>query len=146
MPSRTPVTVDRGGALFEFCVRGPSISAQAKNKRRLILWRGTVSDGARVACAGRSIDVSSLELRLTEFSDIASKDRDNMAKPIQDAMQGILFENDRQILRLHVEWRDINGRYIVRHMSPVVAAALSAGHEFIWIRLFRHVPNETLNV
>ena len=130
--------------LFEFCVRGPSVSAQAKNRQRLKAWRETVSHQAREALAGRDPFRNELELVLVEFSEVASKDRDNMAKPIQDAMQGILFENDRQILKVGVEWCDIDGYYKVRSMSPVVATALVEGHEFVWVRLFPHRAREEL--
>ncbi len=79
----------------------------------------------------RPILIDELELRLTEFSEHRRSDRDNIAKPIQDAMEGILYANDRQVTRIKVEWCDIDGRYRVRHMSTIVAAALSAGREFI---------------
>ena len=59
-------------------------------------------------------------------------------------MQGIAYANDSQIKRLRVEWCDIDGRYVVRHMSPVVAAALSLGREFLWVRVWRYAPRTDL--
>ena len=57
-------------------------------------------------------------------------------------MQGIVFRNDRQ--RLEIEWCDINSQYKVQFMSEVVAAALIAGSEFVWIRIYHHRPREML--
>lgn len=45
---------------------------------------------------------------------------------------------------VHIEWCDIGGAYVVRYMSPVVAAALSAGKEFVWVRATAHVPRKDL--
>lgn len=38
-----------------------------------------------------------VEVYISEFSAFATRDRDNMAKPVLDAMQGVVYENDRQI-------------------------------------------------
>jgi hypothetical protein len=85
-----------------------------------------------------------LEASISEFSERATRDRDNMAKPILDVLQGIAYNDDRQIKALHVDWRDINGYYIVRFMSPIVAAALSAGYEFLWVRIWINIPSTDL--
>jgi hypothetical protein len=85
-----------------------------------------------------------LEASISEFSERATRDRDNMAKPILDVLQGIAYNNDRQVKALHVDWRDINGPYIVRFMSPIVAAALSAGYEFLWVRIRINIPSMDL--
>ena len=96
----------------------------------------------RVAAAARSAwpddkppMACDVEVYISEFSEFATRDRDNMAKPVLDAMQGVVYGNDRQVKNLRVEWCDIDGAYVVRHMSPIVAAALSDGEEFLWVRV-----------
>ena len=130
---------------FEFQVRGPPISAQAKNKQVLGEWKARVAAAARDAWPdGTGPMVGDVEVHISEFSEFATRDRDNMAKPMLDAMQGLVYGNDRQVKALRVEWCDIDGAYVVRRMSPVVAAALSAGHEFLWVRVSVHAPREDL--
>ena len=130
---------------FEFQVRGPAVSAQAKNRRLLGAWKASVAAAARGAWPeGTTPLVFDVEVHISEFSDFATLDRDNMAKPVLDAKQRLVYENDKQVKRLHVEWCDIDGAYVVRRMSPVVAAALSAGHEFLWVRVYAHRPREDL--
>lgn len=85
-----------------------------------------------------------LRVSISEFSDYPTRDRDNMAKPILDVLQGIVYKNDRQVTSLNVDWRDLNGRFIVRYMSPVVAASLSEGHEFVWVRVSPGAAREDL--
>ena len=93
---------------------------------------------------GRAPTACDVEVRISEFSEYATRDRDNMAKPVLNAMQGVVYENDKQVKTLHVDWCDIDGAYVVRHMSPVAAAALSAGHEFLWVRVSAHAPRKEL--
>jgi crossover junction endodeoxyribonuclease RusA len=83
-------------------------------------------------------------VQITEFSEIATRDLDNLAKPILDAMQGVAYINDRQVKALHVDRCDIEGSYVVRYMSPVLAAALSEGDEFLWVRVSPFVPRSRL--
>ena len=67
-----------------------------------------------------------------------------MAKPILDAMQGILYEDDRQVAGLHVEWYDLDGIYRIRFIPLMVASSLSRGAPFVWVRVLRHRPCVTL--
>ena len=143
MPPRRALSTQNSSEppLFEFCVRGPALSAQTRSRRRLGVWQAGVAKEAKRVAIGKPMILGRIEVRITEFGDAPRKDRDNTAKPILDAMQGVLFENDRQVILLASEWCDINGRYKVRFMSADLAVAFSAGHEFVWIRIFTHHPS-----
>lgn len=137
----------RGAAdlIVEFCVVGVPTSAQTKNRMRLRQWQELVASKAMLARKRSSPIEDAIDIRISEFSEGRRRDRDNVAKPIQDAMQGVLFVNDRQVLRLESEWCDIDGRYRVRFIPPVLAQMLSTGDEFVWIRVFRHRQREDLS-
>lgn len=141
--SRLPPGSDRE-LLYEFCVRGVALSAQTKNRERLRAWQVKVAVEARAAAAGAILDLGPIAIQLSEFSEVRSRDRDNVAKPIQDALQGIIFGNDSQVAALGSDWYDINGQYRVRYMSRALAAALTEGSEFVWIRIYRHRAPEAL--
>jgi crossover junction endodeoxyribonuclease RusA len=81
---------------FEFYVQGPAISAQAKNKSLLHAWIARVASAARAAWPEPPM-AGDVEVYISEFSEFATADRDNMAKPILDAMQGIVYTNDKQV-------------------------------------------------
>lgn len=143
IPEVSPATLVR--PYLEFQVPGPAISAQARNRRILRDWTARVSEAARAAWpAGTSPIIGNVAVAISEFSEVATRDRDNMAKPILDAMQGVAYGNDRQVKSVHVEWCDIAGAYVVRYMSSIVAAALVAGREFLWIRVSIHSPRKDL--
>jgi crossover junction endodeoxyribonuclease RusA len=91
---------------------------------------------------------TALRVSISEFGEFLERprrDRDNTAKPILDALQGLIYLNDGQILELEVDALDINGRYLVRYISPVVAAALTRGDEFVWVRVFLQSPAKDLS-
>jgi hypothetical protein len=144
--TRKPKTNDRPApAHFEFCVTGPALSAQTKDKQKLKAWQARVSDAARDAWkSGDPPFTSSLRLEVTEFSEFRRRDRDNVAKPIADALQGIVLVNDRQIHKLVSNWEDLNGEFRVRYVTPVVAAAFSNGEEFVRIRVWIEPPARDL--
>jgi crossover junction endodeoxyribonuclease RusA len=60
-------------------------------------------------------------------------DNDNMVKPIQDALNGLVYEDDRQITDIEVRKTDINGSFRIRGMSPILAEGFIKGKEFIYI-------------
>ena len=139
-PPARPVRPD-----FEFCVEGPPVSAQSKNRDLLREWKVRVAGAARAAWPKKvALMKGHVDVYISEFSEYPTGDRDNMAKPIMDAMQKIVYENDGQVKRLYTEWCDIDGSYRVRFMSPVIAKALSTGKEFLWVRLSLHVPRKDL--
>lgn len=121
------------------------MSAQARNRRLLRDWAMRVTAAARAVWPeGKPPMAGDVEVWISEFSEFATRDRDNMAKPVLDAMQGVVYGDDRQVKTIHIEWCDIGGSYVVRHMSPVVALALSVGREFLWVRVSAHVPRKDL--
>lgn len=141
---------DASEIICEFCVKGVAVSWRAggrrgENRRRLQLWRDAVAGGATCAVAGSPIFSGKVTVNIALFSEQQGPDLDNMAKPILDAMQGIVYENDRQVAGHLAEWCDIDGFYEVRFMSRVVAAAMSEGSPFVWVRVLRHQPRSALD-
>ena len=119
---------------FECVVVGRAVSAQARIRFGVRDWRSKVANAAsEVWPQNRPPSSEAIEIRISEFCEDAVRDRDNLAKPILDALQGLVYADDRQVKRLHVEWCDINGAYRVRVMSPLVATALCRGLDFVWI-------------
>ena len=130
---------------FEFCVTGRPVSAQAANRLLLQVWKAKVAASASAAFAvGRQPFGGDVELRITHYSERRIADRDNLMKPIQDALQGITYFNDHQIKDATSNWRDINGRFSVRSVSVALALAFSQGGEFLHIRLWNSPDTEDL--
>jgi crossover junction endodeoxyribonuclease RusA len=78
-----------------------------------------------------------LRFTVTYYHDGVSVriDNDNMVKPIQDALNGLVYEDDRQITDTYVRKTDLNGSFRVRGMSPVLAEGFCRGKEFLYVRI-----------
>jgi Holliday junction resolvase RusA-like endonuclease len=108
-------------------------------------WKAQVAETAlAVWPAGQLPFTAELELRVTQYSERREIDRDNLVKPIQDALQGICYGNDRQIKDSMSNWRRIDGKFGIRYISENLAIAFSRGAPFLHIRLFMSPDAEDL--
>jgi hypothetical protein len=60
-------------------------------------------------------------------------DNDNLVKPIQDALNGLVYQDDRQITDTVVRKTDIGGAFVVRGASLVLLEAFSRGNRFVHV-------------
>jgi Holliday junction resolvase RusA-like endonuclease len=68
-------------------------------------------------------------------------DDDNMVKPIRDALNGLVYEDDDQIRHsLHAQMSN-EGRYRIKGASRLVVDALREGKEFVFVRI-EDAPSE----
>jgi Holliday junction resolvase RusA-like endonuclease len=127
---------------LEFTVPGPPISHQSRNRAVLEAWRKTVRDAA-ARCWGNP-PVSGLSLKITvsyyHEGESVRIDNDNMVKPVQDALNGLVYADDRQITDTIVRKTSIDGLFRVRGYSLVLLAALARGDAFLHI-VIDHTPS-----
>jgi hypothetical protein len=62
-------------------------------------------------------------------------DNDNMVKPVQDALNGLVYVDDRQITDTRVRKTNLNGSFRVKGMTLVLAEAFARGTEFLHIKV-----------
>jgi Holliday junction resolvase RusA-like endonuclease len=89
------------------------------------------------ALAGPRVAGRPLKLTVVYYHERQSAliDHDNMIKPIQDALAGLIYQNDRQITDAQTRKTNIDGRFRLRHLSPVYARAFAGGKQFFYIRI-----------
>ena len=66
---------------------------------------------------------------------------DNLVKPIQDALEGILYVNDRMVTDVTGNWRNVDRPLQLRYVSLPLADAFGNGRPFVHVRLWV-APNE----
>jgi crossover junction endodeoxyribonuclease RusA len=123
---------------FEFIVEGPPVSHQTHNRARLQEWREAVATAARNRWPADEKPVDERTgIVVTYYHDgpAVRMDNDNLIKPIQDALSGLIYEDDRIITDIAVRKTDLNGEFRVRGMSPVLAEGFCVGKEFLHIRI-----------
>jgi crossover junction endodeoxyribonuclease RusA len=129
----------------EFIVIGTPISHQSHNKERLRAWGEAVAQQARNAlpAAAQPTEVR-IEVQVVYYfqSGPTLPDEDNLLKPIQDAMRGLVYVDDDQVMDGAASKRDIDGAFKVRRMSPVLARGFVRGDEFVHV-IVREAPDPT---
>lgn len=64
-----------------------------------------------------------------------SMDTDNMSKPILDAMQGIVYDNDRQLVQAQVAHARLGGAYQIGGVRPMIVNAPQAQAQFVYVSI-----------
>jgi crossover junction endodeoxyribonuclease RusA len=65
----------------------------------------------------------------------AALDIDNFAKPILDALIGLAYDDDATITDLVIRKRSLWETMELVNVTPVLARALDAGEEFVYVRV-----------
>ena len=122
----------------EFTITGTPISHQTHNIERLRLWQASVRNAATKKWPS-DIPPTTVPLKITVvyYHDrtTARIDNDNLIKPIQDALNGLIYVDDVQMTDTQIRKTDINGSFHVRYISKVLANAFSDGAEFVYVKI-----------
>jgi crossover junction endodeoxyribonuclease RusA len=130
--------------ILEFTVSGPPVSHQSHNKKNLRAWQERVRAAAAKEWGSREpLDVC---LRLTvayyHVGVSVRIDWDNCVKPIQDALIGLVYRDDRQITHAMVSKTSISGFYQVPGgRSLAELRSFFEGDEFLYV-LIDHAPTD----
>jgi Holliday junction resolvase RusA-like endonuclease len=124
---------------LEFVVIGPPISNQQstpKGKSNLILWHGTIAGAARSLWPSQLLKGHLKAIVINFYAgNKPSIDVDNMSKPILDAMQNIIYADDRQIVQAEITHLRIGAAFSIAGVSKVLVTALQAGSQFVYVRI-----------
>lgn len=122
---------------LQFIVIGTPVSHQARNRKVLRSWRADVAQATRAAVeAGAAPVEDDVEIEVVYYHDEEAPnlpDEDNMLKPVQDALQGIVYVDDSQISDGTCRRRNLDSSFEVRRMSRVLADGFVQGEEFIHV-------------
>ncbi|HTW69445.1 MAG TPA: RusA family crossover junction endodeoxyribonuclease [Acetobacteraceae bacterium] len=136
---------DRRRPDVEFCVHGRPLSARTRRRGSLAAWRQQVRAVALAALPdGHAPYAVAVELRITLYAPRPVADMDNLIKPVQDALQGILYEDDRMVKDVSGNWRNIDAPFQLHAASDVLVIALGSRRQFMHIRLWVAPVDEDL--
>ena len=91
-----------------------------------------------------ALTMGPLNVKITYYYEGGALDVDNMQKPILDALEGIVYDDDGCVTDVAGRKRDINGRFRVRGMSPSLARAFAQGSEFVHVVVEIQTDHESL--
>ncbi len=131
---------------FEFTLEGPPLSLQTRNRQNLQLWKARVSSAAQDELqAGIQPTVDNVSVTITYYYEESSPDVDNIIKPIQDALIGIIFVDDDQVVDTKSRKRQIDSSFRIRGSSAKVLAAFAQGNNFVHIKIEEEPNMEVLD-
>ncbi len=124
---------------LEFAVLGPPVSNQQSSpagRANLTAWRATVAGAAALKWPNPPF-TGDLKAVIINFyaGNAPSVDVDNLAKPILDAMQGIVYNKDRQIVQAEIAHLKIGAPFAIAGVRPIIVAGLQAGNQFVYVRI-----------
>ena len=130
---------------FEFLIDGPPASLQTKNRRALQAWKDRVRNAA-LAQWPQGIPPVTYEVSLciTYFYESESPDVDNIIKPVQDALVGVVYADDVQVAHAESRKSKIDGTFRIRGVPPDLAVRLAVGRDFLRIRVLPPPEHEDL--
>ncbi len=112
------------------------MSLQTKNRQSVRMRKEAVRAEAAKAWAGRRmIGDGDLSLTLVYLYRGAPVDVDNIIKPIQDALEGIVLSNDFLVTDVDSHRRMVPGRFRLRRVPPLLALALASARDCVYVRL-----------
>jgi len=122
--------------LFEMLIPRRPVSHQAKNRENLQAWKDYVYGRARIDwIGGTPIATQGLRLMLVYLCNDFPADIDNIIKPIQDALVGVVYADDSLISDVDSHRRFLSDAIDVTNLPPLLVEGVRLGEECIYIRV-----------
>ena len=122
--------------LFEMLIPRRPVSHQAKNRQNLQDWKDYVYGRARIDwIGGTPIATQGLRLMLVYLCNDFPADIDNIIKPIQDALVGVIYADDSLISDVDSHRRFLSDAIDLTNLPPLLVEGVTLGEECIYVRV-----------
>jgi crossover junction endodeoxyribonuclease RusA len=121
---------------FEFLIPRRPVSLQTRNRRNLQAWKTYVqSEAARTWGGSVAITTSDLQLTLVYLYDSDPVDIDNIIKPIQDALVGLIYSDDLLVTDVDSHRRPLGGIFELTRLPPLLFDGVVRQQECVYVRV-----------
>lgn len=128
---------------FEFVIPRRPVSLQTKKKENLQAWKNFVRVEAQKLWKDRSvIKQGDLQLTLVYLCDDFPADTDNIIKPIQDALVGLVFEDDSLVSDVESHRRFMSDPIEIKSLPSLLQRAVVTGQECVYVKVSESQPLE----
>lgn len=112
------------------------VSHQTKNRQNLQEWKNYIYGRARNEWRGRTpYQDYGLRFTLVYLCNDSPADIDNIIKPIQDALVGIVFADDSLISDVDSHKRFISDSIDLTNLPPCLLEGVISGEECVYVRV-----------
>ena len=119
---------------FEFLIQKRPVSLQTKNRKNLQAWKAYVQAEAAKTWSGTPYSVD-VELMLVYLYDSDPVDTDNIIKPIQDALVGLVYDDDYLVTDVQSHRRQLAGTFDVNKYPLLLVQGILSGKECVYVRV-----------
>jgi len=130
---------------FEFLIPKRPVSLQTKNRKNLQAWKSYVRAEAAKAWPQDRRPISSTALRcsIVYICDNSPADIDNIIKPIQDALVGLVFEDDFLVSDVDSHRRFLSEPIDVTFLPSLLQGGVAYGNECVYVKICnaQHLEN-----
>lgn len=132
--SPTVVVAPPPSPLARFIVRGTPKSANGPSGKRGGRWQQTVASAVPAHIQPTFRD---LRLNLTfYFEGSTDLDVDNIIKPVADAIEGLIYHDDRQVVAVAARKIGQQGIPPLINPPPILIQALQSGGDFLLVEAY----------
>ena len=119
---------------FEFLSPRRPLSSQAKSKNRQ-RWKQCVYNEAAKTWMEDSPGTGNLHLTLVYLFDTDPADVDNIIKPIQDALIGLVYSDDSLITDVEAHRRSLSGTFDIARCPDELLRGIALRKECVYVRI-----------
>jgi Holliday junction resolvase RusA-like endonuclease len=121
--------------MIEFVVPKRPVSIQAKNPKTLQEWKDFVYGRALSARRGAPRVGIRYKFTLVHLSEEDPPDINNVIKPVEDALNGLAYPDDKHVVDVTGHRRPISEGIDVTHLPVLLRDAVFLGAECIYVRV-----------
>ena len=120
--------------LFEMLIPNRPVSHQATNRANLQRWKDFVYGRARQEWKGGTpLQTVGLRFTLVYLCDDSPADVDNIIKPIQDTLIGIVFADESQLSDVDSHRRFLTDTIDITSLPPLLIEGVVNGEECVYV-------------
>lgn len=122
--------------ILDFLIPRRPLSVNA-NHKRLQGWKQYVHAVAAESWVDAPIPDSSIHLKLVYLYDKDPVDTDNIIKPIQDALNGLIYDDDVNVTDVEAHRRHLSDVFDITRFPALLLQGLDSGDEFVYVQISR---------
>lgn len=127
---------------FDFLIPKRPVSLQTRNRANLQAWKNYVHAEAARTWLGEIYSGKDIQLTLIYLYDSDPVDTDNIVKPIQDALIGLVYEDDSFVADVESHRRPLSGTFDLTRCPGALIQGIISGEECVYVRVVESQPLE----
>ncbi len=127
---------------FDFLIPNRPVSLQTRKTTNLQRWKQSVRNEAAKTWTGQIFSGQDLQLTLIYLYNSDPVDTDNIIKPIQDALIGLVYDDDLLIADVDAHRRSLSGTFNLTRCPIPLVQGITSGIECVYVRVSESKPLE----